>query len=319
MSSVDHSNLFPPIEPHNTGTLKVDDVHSVYWEQSGNPEGIPVIFLHGGPGAGASPKHRRFFDPNAYNIIIFDQRGAGRSTPLGELRNNTPYHLVHDMEQLRKHLQIKQWLIFGGSWGSTLAIAYGQSYPEYCLGFILRGIFLMRDQEINWFMQDVRQVLPEAWKKLASFIPQSERKDLLTAYYKRLTSDNPNIYLPAAKAFSRYEAEISTLLPSEELVQSYLQDNVALGLARIETHYFLHNRSELGDALLKNISRINHLPATIVQGRYDMCCPFTTAFELAQAWPKAELTVVPDAGHSAFEPGIQSELIHATEKFKTLL
>lgn len=310
--------LFPPIEPYASGMLAVDEIHTIYWEQSGNPQGVPVLFLHGGPGAGAAPKHRQFFDPEFYRIVILDQRGAGRSTPLAELKNNTPQHLIADLEKLRNYLQIDKWLVFGGSWGSTLALAYGEAYPEHCLGFVLRGIFLMREQEINWFMSGTRHFQPEVWQKFCHYIAPGERHDLLHAYYKLLTNSEPAIHMPAAKAFSGYEGAISTLLPNHELVNGYLDDTVALGLARIETHYFQPaQRATLGAHLLKDIDRINHLPGVIIQGQYDLCCPPVTAYELAQAWPKAELIIVPDAGHSAFEPSILVKLMAAMERFKT--
>ena len=310
--------LFPPVEPYASGMLAVDEIHSIYWEQCGNPHGIPVLFLHGGPGAGASPKHRQFFDPTFYRSIILDQRGAGRSRPLAELKNNTPQHLIADLEKLRHYLQIDKWLVFGGSWGSTLALAYGEAYPEHCLGFVLRGIFLMREQEINWFMSGTRNFQPHIWQKFCDYIAPEEQHDLLHAYYKRLTNPDPAIHMPAARAFSGYEGAISTLLPNPELVHGYLNDTVALGLARIEAHYFQPaQRSILGAHLLKNIDRINHLPGIIVQGQYDLCCPPVTAYELAHAWPKAEFIIVPDAGHSAFEPSILAELMTAMEKFKT--
>lgn len=309
--------LYPSIEPYDSGMLAVDDTHTIYWEQSGNPNGVPVVFLHGGPGAGSSPEHRRFFDPTFYRIIIFDQRGAGRSKPIAEMKNNTPKHLIADIETLRKKFNIDKWLVFGGSWGSTLAIAYGEAHPESCLGFILRGIFLMRDKELEWFLGGgVKTVYPEVWEKYVNFIPVAERDNLLEAYRRRLNNPDPAIHMPAAKAFSRFEAEISTLLPSEKLVQSYLDDVHALGMARIEVDYCSQKFPELGEALLSNLHQIKHLPAIIVQGRYDMCCPAISAYELAQAWPESELVMVPDSGHSAFEPNTARELVGAMERFK---
>jgi proline iminopeptidase len=313
------SALFPAIEPNQSGLLAVDEIHTLYWEECGNPNGVPVIFLHGGPGAGASTDHRRLFDPHFYRIIIFDQRGAGRSKPHAELKNNSPDLLVSDMEKLRELLNIDKWLVFGGSWGATLSILYGETYPERCLGFVLRGVFLMRSQEMEWFMQGVRHFLPEAWEEFSTYIPEGERKDLLKAYYTRLINPDSNIHMPAAKLFSRMEGKMSSLLPNSKLVDSYETDIVALGLARIEADYFVNYGKELGEKLLKNISQINHLPAFIVQGRYDLCCPPVTAYEVAQAWPKAELIIVPDGGHSASEPGISRELVKSTEKFKAIL
>ena len=311
------TELYPEIEPYSAGTLKLDGVHTMYWEQSGNPEGVPVMFLHGGPGAGASPAHRRFFDPAHYRIVIFDQRGAGRSTPLGELRDNTTPRLIADIERLRGHLGIERWLVFGGSWGSTLALAYGEAHAERCAGFILRGVFLCRASEIEWFLYGLRSLFPEAWRTFAEFIPAAERGDLLAAYYQRLADPDPGVHLPAARVWSTYEGMCSTLLPSPETVAHFAGDNVSLGLARIEAHYFSHDIFLPPDTLLANVGRLRHLPCLIVQGRYDAVCPIVTADELARAWPEAEYIVVADAGHSAWEPGISAELVRATEKFKT--
>ncbi|MDG5495992.1 prolyl aminopeptidase [Niveispirillum sp. BGYR6] len=311
-------DLFFPLEPFQTGRLKVDDLHTLYWEQSGNPEGVPVLFLHGGPGAGASPTHRRFFDPTHYRIIILDQRGAGRSTPLGELRDNDIPHLVADLEQLREMLGIKRWLVFGGSWGSTLSIAYAQAHPDRVIGLILRGIFLMRQTEIDWFLYGMRQFFPEAWHNFVSYIPVAERNDLLEAYWKRLTHDNPSVRMQAARVWSMYEGACSTLLPSPELVSASGEDTHALGLARIEAHYFRNNMLTPEDKLLRDVDRIRHIPAVIIQGRYDVVCPINTADALHRAWPEADYIIVPDAGHSAMEPGIRTALVQATERFKTL-
>ena len=233
-------DLFPPIEPFATGTLAVDARHTLYWEQSGNPQGLPVVFLHGGPGAGATPTHRRFFDPASYRIIIFDQRGAGRSTPLGELIDNTTAHLVRDIEALRSYFAIDRWIVFGGSWGSTLALNYAVKYPARCRALILRGIFLCRQSEIDWFLYGIRQVFPEAWRSFAAPIPEDERDDLLTAYYRRLTDPDPAVHLPAARCWSTYEGACSTLLPSADGAAAFGEDRMALGLARIEAHYFRH-------------------------------------------------------------------------------
>jgi proline iminopeptidase len=310
------AELYPDIEPYATGRLRLDGVHTMYWEQSGNPRGAPVLFLHGGPGAGASPAHRRFFDPAHYRIVIFDQRGAGRSTPLGELRDNTTPHLVADIERLREHLGIERWLVFGGSWGSTLALAYGEAHPGRCSGFILRGIFLCRAAEIEWFLYGLRNLFPEAWREFAGTIPAAERGDLLGAYYRRLTDPDPGVHLPAARAWSTYEGRCSTLLPSPETVAYFAGDVVALGLARIEAHYFRHGIFLPENALLANVHRLRAIPCTIVQGRYDAVCPIVSADDLHQAWPEAEYLIVPDAGHSAWEPGISAELVRATERFK---
>jgi proline iminopeptidase len=289
----------------------------MYWEQSGNPHGIPVLFLHGGPGAGAAPAHRRFFDPARYRIVIFDQRGSGRSTPLGELKDNTTPHLVADIERLRQHLKIERWLVFGGSWGSTLALAYGEAHPARCIGFILRGVFLCRASEIDWFIHGLRNFFPEAWRRFVDAIPETERGDLLRAYYRRLTHPDAAVHMAAARAWSSYEGACSTLLPSPDTVAYFAGDTVALGLARIEAHYFTHDIFLPQNALLANVGRLRHIPCTIVQGRYDAVCPIVTADDLHNAWPEAEYIVVPAAGHSAWEPGISAELVRATERFKT--
>src|SRR6266568_4385003 len=266
--------LFPEIEPRASGMLRLDPVHSMYWEESGDPGGIPAVFLHGGPGAGSTPKHRRFFDPGAYRIIVYDQRGAGRSTP----------HLVADLETVRAHLRVERWVVFGGSWGSTLAIAYAEAHPERCLALILRGVFLCRRSEIEWFLYGLRGVFPEPWEKFAGFLPSAERGDLL---------------------------------PSPETVAYFAGDVVALGLARIEAHYFLNDIFLERNALLENAHQLRDIPGVIVQGRYDMVCPLVSAHELHRAWPQAEFQIVPDAGHSAWEPGILGALVEATERFQT--
>jgi proline iminopeptidase len=313
------SELYPEVEPYSSGTLKLDGVHTMYWEQAGNPEGVPVLFLHGGPGAGASPAHRRFFDPAHYRIVIYDQRGAGRSTPLGELRDNTTPLLVADIERLRERLGIDRWLVFGGSWGSTLAIAYGEAHPERCAGFVLRGVFLCRKSEIDWFLYGLKNLFPEAWRTFAGLVPESERGELLAAYYRRLTHPDPRIHLPAARAWSTYEGACSTLLPSPETVAYFAGDGVALGLARIEAHFFSHDIFLPENSLLANARRLRHLPCVIVQGRYDAVCPIVSAEDLRRAWPEAEYVIVNDAGHSAWEPGISAALVRATERFKTRL
>ncbi len=309
--------LYPQIEPYASGMLETGSLHRLYWEMSGNPSGRPVLFLHGGPGAGAIPAHRRFFDPAHYRIVIFDQRGAGRSTPPGELRENTTAHLIADIERLRALVGVETWLLFGGSWGSTLALAYAEAHPERVSGLILRGIFLGSEAEISWFLYGMRAVFPEAWRALTAPLDESERCDILAAYRRRVTDPDPAVSLPAARRWSRYEGACSTLLPSPETVAAFGADATALGLARIETHYFV-NRLFLPDgALLDNIGRIRHLPAAIVQGRYDMICPIRTADALHRAWPEARYTIVPDAGHSALDPGICRALVAVTEWAKT--
>lgn len=313
------SCLFPEIAPHRTGFLEPDGLHRIYWEESGNPAGVPVLLLHGGPGSGTSPLQRRFFDPAYYRIVLFDQRGAGRSTPYAELADNTTPHLINDIELLRRTLDVDKWLVFGGSWGSTLALAYGEAHPEACLGFVLRGIFLCRKSEIDWFLYGMRTLFPEAWRDFAGLIPDNERGDLLEAYHARLIDPDPAVHLPAARAWGHYEAACSTLLPSEALIQNFESDAVALSLARIEAHYFLNDIFLPENSLLDNLHGIRHLPAVIVQGRYDAVCPVVTADELAHAWPEAFYEVIPDAGHSAFEPGIARALVEATEAFKDML
>ncbi|SFI55387.1 prolyl aminopeptidase [Nitrosomonas sp. Nm34] len=314
-----HTELYPEIEPYQQGMLPVDARHTLYWEQSGNPNGLPVLFLHGGPGAGSAPNHRRFFDPAHYRIIIYDQRGAGRSTPLGDIRDNTTPHLIEDIETLRQYLSIEQWLVFGGSWGSTLALAYGEAHPSRCLGFILRGIFLCRKSEIDWFLYGLRHFFPEAWQEFVAPLSPHERKDILAAYYQRLMDPDPAIHMPAARAWGRYEGRCSTLLPSPETVNYFTSDTVALGLARMEAHYFSHDIFLPHNALLDNIKKLHGMPATIVQGRYDAVCPIVSADDLTHAWPQAEYVIIEDAGHSAWEPGIRSALVQATDKFKTML
>ncbi|MCC6916303.1 prolyl aminopeptidase [Nitrosomonas sp.] len=314
-----HTGLFPPVEPYDHGMLPLDNTHTMYWEQSGNRNGIPVLFLHGGPGAGATPAHRRFFDPARYRIIIFDQRGAGRSTPLGEVKDNTTPLLIGDIETLRQHLGIEQWLVFGGSWGSTLALAYGEAHPDRCLGFILRGIFLCRPGEINWFLYGLRNLFPEVWREFVAPLSPIEQCDILSSYYRLLMDPDPAVHMPAAKAWGRYEGSCSTLLPNPDTVNYFTSDTVALGLARMEAHYFRHNIFLPENSLLENIHKIQHLPAVIVQGRYDAVCPIASAHDLHLAWPQADYIVVSDAGHSAWEPGILTELVKAAEKFKLML
>lgn len=316
MSRVD---LYPSIDAYETGFLDLDGGHRMYWEQCGNPAGIPVAFVHGGPGAGSAPTHRRYFDPQRYRIVLFDQRGAGRSTPLGGIEANSTDHLIGDMEALRQRLGIDRWFLFGGSWGSTLALAYGETYPDRCLGFVLRGIFLCDAEEIAWFLYGMRRIFPEAHRKFIEFLPEAERGDVLESYYARLVDPDPAIHLPAARSWSAYEGACSTLLPSAETVSAFQQDRMALGLARIEAHYFRHGMFADSGELLANVQRIRHLPCTIVQGRYDIVCPIVTADALARAWPEAEYVIVPDAGHSAMEPGIRKALLAATDRFKTLV
>jgi proline iminopeptidase len=311
--------LFPPVEAYAEGRLAVDPPHDLYWEESGNPDGVPVVFLHGGPGAGCSPKHRRFFDPAAWRVVIHDQRGAGRSTPFGEVRDNSTQALIADIERLREARGIERWAVFGGSWGSTLALAYAQAHPDRCLGLILRGVFLGADSEVDWFMHGIRTLSPEPWRAFAVAIPQAERGGLLGAYVRRLNDPDPRIHEPAALAWSEYEAQSSTLYPETELVEEMTSAAKALALSRIEAHYFANDLFLAPGQLLGGIDLIRHLPTTIVQGRYDLLCPIVTSQALHDAWPQAEYVLVPDAGHSAFEPSIARELVAATERLKTRL
>lgn len=308
--------LFPPIEPHDSGHFEVDERHTLYWEVSGNARGAPVVFLHGGPGAGSLPTHRRFFDPEHYRIIVFDQRGAGRSTPLGATEDNTTAHLIADLETLRAHLDVERWQVFGGSWGSTLGLAYAQSHPDRVTGLVLRGIFLATQHEIDWFLTGMGRFFPEAWRAFAEFLPEDERDDLLAGYIRRLNDPDPAVHGPAARAWSVYEASCATLLPSPETVASFSDDRTALGLARLESHYFAHGCFLPEGALLERVERLRRIPAVIVHGRYDVICPITSAETLHQAWPEARFHVVPDAGHSAMEPGIRRALVEATESLK---
>jgi len=309
-------DLFPEIGPFETGYLPLSDGHVMYWEQVGNPRGRPVLFLHGGPGAGAGAVHRRFFDPGHWRVAIFDQRGAGRSRPMGSLVQNTTADLVADIETLRIHFGVERWLLFGGSWGSTLALAYAQAHPDRVRGLVLRGVFLGRQEEVDWFLHGLAAVFPDAHAAFAGFLPESERGDLLGAYLRRLCDPDPAVHMPAARAWSVYEGSCSTLLPSPDTVTNFAQDRTALGLARIEAHYFAHGLFLRPGGLLAGMASIGHLPAEIVQGRYDMICPARSAFELAAAWPQARLTIVPDAGHSALEPGVRRALVAAVERFR---
>ncbi len=309
-------DLFPEIEPYESGMLVLDGRHTMYWEQSGNPAGDPVLFIHGGPGAGASPAHRRFFDPRHYRIIVFDQRGCGRSRPFAEVRDNTTDHLVADMERLRRHLGVDRWILFGGSWGSTLALAYARSRSDRCAGFVLRGVFLGTRREIDWFLYGMETVFPEAHRAFREFLPAAEQGDLLAGYHRRLTDSSPRVHGPAAAAWSRYESTCSNLMPRPE-GPALAADGSALALARIEAHYFVNDAFLGDDVLLGAVDRLAGVPAVIIQGRYDMVCPIVTADRLARAWPGAEYVIVPDAGHSALEPGIRAALVRATEAMKT--
>ncbi len=310
-------DLYPPLIPHRSGWLAVGDGHHVWWEESGTPDGLPVLFVHGGPGAGTAGVHRSYFDPERYRIVLFDQRGCGRSTPVAATEANTTAHLIADMEALRAHLEIGQWLLFGGSWGSTLALAYGQAHPERCLGFILRGVFLFRARERAWFLDGMGTFFPEAAEAFRAFLPEEERNQPVAAYLARLCDPDPTVHMPAAVAWCRYEEACSALVPSA--VSRVIPAPETLAMARLEAHYFAHDGFLRENQLLEDLPRLRHLPAWIVQGRYDVVCPPVTACELAAHWPRARLTLVPDAGHSGLEPGTRQHLVRATCEALTLV
>lgn len=308
---------YPPIEPFETGYLEVGDGHEIYYEQSGNPKGKPALFVHGGPGGGGDVNARRFFDPEGYRIVVFDQRGSGRSRPHASLVANTTWHLVADMERLRRHLKIERWLVFGGSWGSTLALAYSQAHPAAVSELVLRGIFLLRPLELAWFYQfGASMLFPEQWQKYLAPIPENERHDLLGAFHRRLLSGDEAVRLEAARAWSVWEGATSSLLPNPQREDQFGSAEFALALARIEAHYFV-NRGFFAheNQLLDDVARIRSIPGVIVQGRYDVVCPMDSAWELHGRWPEADFRVVLDAGHSAYEPGITAELVAATDRF----
>ncbi len=310
-------SLFPPIEPFDTGMLRVSDIHEIYYEVSGKIDGKPVVVCHGGPGGGSTPSMRRYFDPEVYKIVVFDQRGCGKSRPHAELTDNTTWALIDDMEALRRHLGINQWQVFGGSWGSTLALAYAQAHPDRVSELVLRGIFTLRREELLWFYQEgASWVYPDAWLNYLAPIPQEERGDMIAAYYKRLTGDDRVEQLNAARAWSLWEGGTVSLLPSEERMRSFSNEAFAIAFARIECHYFTNGGFfEQDDQIIANIDRVRHIPGVIVQGRYDVVTPMKTAWDLHQAWPEAELKIVNDAGHAASEPGIIDALVQATNKF----
>ena len=313
-------HLYSAIKPYKQYTFNVDNDHVLYIEESGNPNGLPVVFLHGGPGAGCEPSHRCFFNPELYRIVLFDQRGCGRSTPHAELRHNTTSHLIDDMERIRIDLGIEQWVVFGGSWGSTLALAYAQTYPARCLGLILRGIFLCRERDISWFYQDgASYIFPDLWKDYQSIIPPEERKDMVGAYYRRLISEDANVQLQAARAWARWEACTSNLNSNAKVIDFFSQDEVALSLARIECHYFVNHVFLKNKPLLNRTDRLSNIPGVIVHGRYDVVCPIEQAWLLHQHWQKAELHIVAEAGHSAFEHGIIDRLVRSTDAMAALI
>lgn len=313
--------LYPPIEPYETGTLLVGDGQRVYWEQSGNPDGKPVVYLHGGPGAGTSAWQRRFFDPELYRIILLDQRGCGRSTPHmsapeADLRFNTTWHLVADLELLRRNLGIEQWQVFGGSWGSALALAYAQTHPEAVTELVLRGIFTLRRHELEWFYEGgAAAIFPDLWEDYIAPIPVLERSRMIEAYHRRLSDPDPAVHVPAAVAWSRWESSTLTLHPDPELVESMTEPTAATAFARIENHYFMHKGWFEEGQLIAGVEPIRHIPTVIVQGRYDICTPIMTAWDLHRNWPEAQLVIIDDGGHSASEPGIQRALVDATDAF----
>ena len=312
--------FYPEIEPYNKGFLQVDAEHSIYFEECGNPNGKPVVFLHGGPGSGIDPYHRQFFDPKSYRIVLFDQRGAGKSTPHASLDNNTTWHLVSDTERLREKLKIDKWVVFGGSWGSTLALAYAETHPERCKALVIRGIFLCRKKEIDWFYQfGAHHIYPDEWEGYRDEIPVGERHDFVSAYYQRLTSSDERVQMSAAKAWSRWEGATIRLHQDKAAISRFTADHHALSIARIECHYFV-NRAffKTDNWLIENISKIRHIPTVIVHGRYDVVCALENAWELHRAWPEAQLEIIQDAGHAANEPGIIDALVRATDKFREL-
>ena len=329
---------YPAIEPNRSGWLRVSPVHEIYWEECGNPNGKPALFVHGGPGAGADPRSRRFFDPRRYRIVLFDQRGCGRSRPHASLEDNTTWHLVADMELLREHLSIERWLVFGGSWGSTLSLAYSQTHPKRVTELVLRGIFMLRDWEIHWFYQHgangifllrrwelewfyqdpggAAALFPDLWEHYIEPLSEEERKDCMRAYYRRLTSDDRKTLLAAARSWSIWEGALSYIKMNQDAVKKYGDPEFAAAFARIECHYFVNGGwLERESQLLDDVHKIRHIPATIVQGRFDVVCPMRTAWALHKAWPEADFRVVPDSGHSAFEPGTARELIKATDRY----
>lgn len=308
------STLYPAIKPYVTHSLKVDSPHVLHAEECGNPKGIPIVFIHGGPGSGYEAAHRTFFNPELYRIILFDQRGCGKSAPHAELEDNNTQTLVADLETIRTHLNIEKWALFGGSWGSTLALVYAQTHPEKVLGLIVRGIFLCRPKEIEWFYQEgASRLFPDYWQDFIAPIPEAERHNLLQAYYQRLTGTDEMARMACAKAWSIWEGRTATLLGNKAVEDHFSDPFVALSLARIECHYFINNSFLQPNQIIDNAHRLKEIPGIIVQGRYDVICPMESAWELHQAWPEAEFNIIPDAGHSAFEPGISDALVKATD------
>ncbi len=312
-----NENFFAPIEPFRTGVLAVDDIHELYWEECGNPDGVPILFVHGGPGAGCSTTDRRFFDPAVFRAVLVDQRGCGRSQPVGDLRANTIDHLARDYERIREELGIDRWHVFGGSWGSTLAMYYAQEHPERVESLVLRGIWMLRNAELHWWLYEVGWIQPELWRTFAEHIPEAERDDLLEAYWRRLTGDDRDVALAAARVWSVYEGSCCTLLPNEEFASAFASDEMAWSLARLEAHYFRMRKEQPDGLLLDRVPRIRDIPSFAVHGRYDIVCPVRNLDDLSRAWPELDCVIVPNAGHSSHEPGITRELVGATSRIAT--
>lgn len=314
------NTLYPPIKPYVTHHINVDDIHTLYIEETGNPLGLPVVFLHGGPGTGCAPYHRQFFDPEVYRIVLFDQRGCGKSTPHASLENNTSWDLVNDIELIREHLQIEQWVVFGGSWGSTLGLLYAQTHPQRVSGLILRGIFLARESDVRWFYQQgTSRLFPDYWEKFIEPIAEGERDDMVAAYYRQLTGEDEMQKMRAARAWSTWEGMTATLQTDDSLIKSFSASFTALSIARIECHYFMHQCWLRPNQIIEDIEKIRHIPAYLVHGRYDVICPVEQAWELSSAWPEAQLSIIADAGHAVVEPGISHALIKATRSLSARL
>jgi len=314
----DRRTLYPPIEPYETGMLDVGDGHMLYWERCGTPGAKPAVFLHGGPGSGCSPKQRQQFNPTKYDVLLFDQRGCGRSTPFASLEDNTTWHLVQDIERLREMAGIDKWMVFGGSWGSTLGLSYAQTHPDRVTELVLRGIFLFRQSEVDWlYKYGASELYPEGWQDFVGLVQEGERGDVVEAYYRRLTSEDPATRLAAAKAWSMWEGLTVTLLPDLAMLEEFTEDQHAIAVARIECHY-MRNLGWLDhNQLLENAGKLKGIPGVIVQGRHDCCTPPSAAWALKQAWPEVELEIVPDGGHLFTEPGITDGLVRATDRFAT--
>jgi len=309
-----NEHFYPPIEPFETGTLAVDQPHELYWEQCGNPQGEPILFLHGGPGAGCTEVDRRFFDPKYFRVVLFDQRGSGRSRPVGDISNNSMADTTKDIEQLRELLGIERWHVFGGSYGSTISLYYSQQHPERCSSLTIRGIWMLRDEEIDWWLYRIAMIQPELWKTFAEFIPEDERHDLLEAYWKRMTGEDRELALDAAKHWAIYEGACCTLLPNEEFADHFKDADTAWAVGRLEAHYFRDVKPSPDTLLLDRVNRIRHIPAFAVHGRYDIVCAVKNLLDLAGAWPELDYVISPDSGHSSHEAGITRELVAATRR-----